>query len=170
MSFLVSPEDLPLCPFLPGYPPDLCTACCWSTASLSGVRMTEGKPSSALHSEKSFQHSDHLGFHFIKGVFSSVSPLSWPYPSSSCKLPLVKIKITFINFSLLNNLENVTKSLSGARALPLISCIDLLVSCKFLIIFLNALAIFSCLFHRAFYSGTRPNCFQSLTFHPDSFF
>ena len=105
------------------------------SAVLSGCADDQREGSLRLEVRRSFQDSNHLEFHFIKGVCSSVRPLSWPYPSSSCKLTLGKIKITFINFSLSNNLENVTKALSVARALPLISLIDLLVSCKFLIIF-----------------------------------
>lgn len=86
-----------------------------------GVQVTEGQPTPGREFRDSVQDFNHLGFHFIKGMFSSVNPLSWPSPSGSCKLHLGKIKITFINFSLSNNLENVTKSLEGGRDLPLIS-------------------------------------------------
>lgn len=107
-----------------GYPPELRAEFYWSIGfqllSL-GVQVTEGQPTPGREFRDSVQDFNHFGFHFIKGMFSSVNPLSWPSPSGSCKLHLGKIKITFINFSLSNNLENVTKSLEGGRALPLIS-------------------------------------------------
>lgn len=60
-----------------------------------------------------FQDYNYLGCSSVKGLFWSINPLSLPNPFSSCKSPLGKIKITFINFSLLNNWKNMTKPLGG---------------------------------------------------------
>ena len=65
-----------------------------------------------------FQNCNYLGCSSIKGLFWSINPSSWPNPISSCKSPLGKIKITFINFFLLNNWKNMTKPLRGKKPFP----------------------------------------------------
>lgn len=53
-----------------------------------------------------------------KACFDPSTPCPGPTLYSSCRSPLGKIKITFINFSLLNNWKNMTKPLEAGETFP----------------------------------------------------
>lgn len=90
-----------------------------------------------LEFREPFQDCNYLGFISIKGMFWSINSLSWPNRGSSCKSPFGNIKITFINFFLLNNWKNVTKPLVGEKKhLFLTFLIHFLMSYKFKVVFL----------------------------------